>query len=150
MIELRSIGAAEIHTGTATLTPSQEIVFAAALYLILERGKPVSRARLAALLWPDTSEKVRAHRLRQTILQLKKSGILPLADRNKLELASHSARTDVDELAIHDDRRLRASDSFEWLPGYVPRASEGLRDWIDSKRLEFNTLATRILIRAIV
>ncbi|MDB4870872.1 MAG: hypothetical protein JWL97_1876, partial [Gemmatimonadales bacterium] len=52
MIVLRALGTAEIDTGVATLTPSQEIVFAAALYLITERGKRVSRARLALLLWP--------------------------------------------------------------------------------------------------
>ena len=50
MIVLRALGTAEIDTGVATLTPSQEIVFAAALYLIIERGKRVSRARLASLL----------------------------------------------------------------------------------------------------
>lgn len=71
MIVLRALGTAEIDTGVTTLTPSQEIVFAAALYLILERGKRVSRARLASLLWPRVAEKARAHRLRQTILQLK-------------------------------------------------------------------------------
>ena len=52
MIELHSLGTAEINTGSTTITPSQTIVFAACLYLIMERGKPVSRATLASLLWP--------------------------------------------------------------------------------------------------
>ncbi|MGH7602923.1 MAG: hypothetical protein ACRENK_02875, partial [Gemmatimonadaceae bacterium] len=76
MIVLRALGTAEIDTGVSTLTPSQEIVFAAALYLILERGKRVSRAHLAAMLWPGAPDQARAHRLRQTIFQLKKLGIL--------------------------------------------------------------------------
>jgi DNA-binding SARP family transcriptional activator len=50
MIVLCALGKAEIDTGVAALTPSQEMVFAAALYLILERGKSVSRKRLASLL----------------------------------------------------------------------------------------------------
>ena len=57
MIVLRALGNAEIETAVTTLTPSQEIVFAAALYLVLERGKRVSRARLASLLWPRVAEK---------------------------------------------------------------------------------------------
>jgi len=65
MIVLRALGTAEIDTGVATLTPSQEIAFAAALYLILEGGKNVSRKRLASLLWPRVPEKARMHRLRQ-------------------------------------------------------------------------------------
>jgi DNA-binding SARP family transcriptional activator len=74
MIFLRALGTAEIDTGTVTLTPSQEIVFAAALYLIVERGKPVSRNLIASLLWPRVAETARSHRLRQTLLQLKKVG----------------------------------------------------------------------------
>jgi DNA-binding SARP family transcriptional activator len=84
MIELRSLGTAEIDTGTSTLTPSQEIVFGAALYLILERGNHISRKHLASLLWPAVPEKARAHRLRQTILQLKKLGLTVKADRDNL------------------------------------------------------------------
>ena len=70
MIELRSLGAAEIRTGSATLTPAQEIVFAAALYLIIERGKTLSRSKLMSLLWPDIDPSAQSHRLRQTIYQL--------------------------------------------------------------------------------
>ena len=72
MIFLRALGTAEIDTGTVVLTPSQEIVFATALYLIVERGKPVSRNLIASLLWPRVAETARAHRLRQTLLQLRK------------------------------------------------------------------------------
>jgi len=102
MIVLRALGTAEIDTAVTTLTPSQEIVFAASLYLILERGKRVSRARLASLLWPRVAEKARAHRLRQTILQLKKLGIGVNADRDNLLLPQHDARSDADDLSISD------------------------------------------------
>ena len=85
MTMLRALGSAEIETGVTTLTPSQGILFAAALYLILERGRPVSRARLASILWPLVAEEGRAHRLRQTILRLKKVGFVVTADRNTLQ-----------------------------------------------------------------
>src|SRR6266550_9219300 len=102
MIVLRALGNAEIDTGVATLTPSQAMVFAAALYLILERGKHVSRRRLASILWPRVAEKARAHRLRQTIHQMKKLGIPLEADRDTVKLFKHELRSDIDELAAPD------------------------------------------------
>jgi DNA-binding SARP family transcriptional activator len=146
MIVLRALGTAEIDTGVTTLTPSQEIVFAAALYLILERGKRVSRARLASLLWPRVPEKARSHRLRQTILQLKKLGIMVRADRDNLQLSRYDARTDLDDLSAPDPAPVLRHDSLEFLPGYNPRLSESLRDWVDSKRDEVHAAATRILV----
>ena len=146
MIVLRALGTAEIDTGVTTLTPSQEIVFAAALYLILERGKRVSRTRLASLLWPRVPEKARAHRLRQTILQLKKLGVMVRADRDSLQLSQYDARSDLDDLSAPDPTPALSHVSLEFLPGYNPRLSELLRDWVDSKRGEAHAAATRILV----
>jgi len=150
MIVLRALGTAEIDTAVTTLTPSQEIVFAASLYLILERGKRVSRARLASLLWPRVAEKARAHRLRQTILQLKKLGIGVNADRDNLLLPQHDARSDVDDLSSSDRATALRHDSLEFLPGYDPQLSESLRDWVDSKRGEAHAAATGILVQELV
>jgi DNA-binding SARP family transcriptional activator/tetratricopeptide (TPR) repeat protein len=147
MILLRALGTAEIDTGVTTLTPSQEIVFAAALYLILERGRRVSRARLASLLWPRVPEKPRAHRLRQTILQLKKLGIMVRADRDNLQLSQFDARSDIEDLAGVDLAPVLKHDSLEFLPGYSPRLSEPFRDWVESKRGEVHAAATKLLVR---
>src|SRR5687768_5520526 len=147
MIELRALGNAEIKTSVTTLTPSREKVFAAALYLVLERGKRVSRARLALLLWPGVAEKPRAHRLRQTIFQLKKLGIVVKADRDNLQLAQHDARSDLDGLSVNDPRVPSGSDALEFLPGYSPRGSEPFRDWVDAKRNEVHATVTRTLVR---
>jgi DNA-binding SARP family transcriptional activator len=146
MIVLRALGTAEIDTGITTLTPSQEVVFAAALYLILERGKRVSRARLASLLWPRVPEKARAHRLRQTVLQLKKVGVMVRADRDNLQLSEFDARSDIEDLSISDPAPVLNKDSLEFLPGYSPRLSESLREWIESKRSEVHAAATKLLI----
>jgi DNA-binding SARP family transcriptional activator/tetratricopeptide (TPR) repeat protein len=146
MVVLRALGGSEIDTSMTTLTPSQEIVFAAALYLVLERGKRVSRSRLASLLWPQVAEKARAHRLRQTILQLKKLGILVRADRDTVQVSQHDAQTDVDELAQVNSMIIPANDSLEFLPGYVPRFSEPFRDWIDSTRDQVHATITRRLV----
>ena len=146
MIILRSLGTAEIETAVSTLTPSQEVVFAAALYMILERGKRVSRARLASLLWPSVAEKARAHRLRQTVLQLKKLGIRLVADRDNLQLTKQDARSDSDDLALNHPALSAPESSLEFLPGYTPRLSEGLRDWVDAKRTEVHAAATSTLV----
>jgi len=146
MIVLRALGNAEIDTGVATLTPSQEMVFAAALYLILERGKRVSRARLAVLLWPGVVDKARAHRLRQTILQLKKLGITVRADRDVLQLAKDGAQSDVDDFS---ERALILSEMpgfLEFLPGYNPGFSEEFRDWVDTVRQQAHSELTKALL----
>jgi DNA-binding SARP family transcriptional activator len=146
VILLRSLGAAEIETAVTTLTPSQEVVFAAALYMILERGKRVSRTRLASLLWPNVPEKARAHRLRQTLLQLKKLGIRLVADRDNLQLTKQDARSDSDDLALNHPALSAPESSLEFLPGYTPKLSEGLRDWLDAKRTEVHAAATSTLV----
>src|SRR5215210_6324342 len=148
MIVLRALGNAEIETAVTTLTPSREIVFAAALYLVLERGKRVSRTRLASLLWPRVAEKARAHRLRQTILQLKKLGMLVSADRDTLQLSQSDARSDIDEFLAEAASPLKG-ESVEFLPGYNPNFSESLHDWVERKRGEVHATATRLLVREV-
>lgn len=146
MIVLRALGNAEIDTGVATLTPSQEIVFAAALYLILERGKRVSRKRLASLLWPQVAQQVRAHRLRQTILQLKKLGFIVTADRDTVQCSPHNLGSDIAELAGTCMDDLTAYTALEFLPGYSPAFSDSFRDWVDASREETHALVTRRLV----
>ena len=146
MITLHALGNAEIETSVTTITPSQEIVFAAALYLILERGHRVSRTRLTSLLWPRAAEKVGAHRLRQTILQLKKLGIIFQADRNSLQLLQHDAGTDLNSLFAADASPASESPSVEFLPGYAPRCSEAFREWVDAQREDAHAVVTKQLV----
>jgi len=145
MIFLRALGTAEIDTGTVTLTPSQEIVFAAALYLIVERGKPVSRNLIASLLWPTVPERARAHRLRQTILQLKKLGIAIAADRDALRLAENGAQSDAGNFS-DKDFPLCEKRGFEFLPGYNPSFSEPFQDWVDTVRQREHSVLTQTLL----
>lgn len=146
MIALRALGTAEIDTGVSTITPSQEIVFAAALYLILERDHRVSRTHLASLLWPAVPERARAHRLRQTILQLKKLGLMINADRDNLSLSEREVRNDADSLSSAAGTKALDQHSLAFLPGYSPRFSEPMRDWVDSKRAAAHAAATRMLV----
>ena len=146
MIVLRALGTAEIDTGLKTLTPSQEIVFAAALYLIIERGKRISRTRLACVLWPRASDKSRAHRLRQTILQLRKLRMKVEADRDIVRLAPENVSTDIDDLKERIPTLSHKLDALEFLPGYEPHFSEDFHDWIDATRATVHSTLTRTLL----
>jgi DNA-binding SARP family transcriptional activator len=148
MIELRAVGAAEIETDSTILTPSQTVVFAVALYLILERDKLVSRDRLAAIIWPSADPRLRAHRLRQTILQLKKLGLRVNATRHQLKVEASQLRSDV-ELAVAGDVEFPRMSCFEFLPGYDPAISEPFREWVDAKRSQIHRKLTSRLVREI-
>jgi DNA-binding SARP family transcriptional activator len=144
MLELRGRGNAEIQTDTTTLTPSREIVFASALYLILERGSRVSRSGLGELLWPDVELSTRGHRLRQTLLQLKKLGFPVVADKDRLSLSAGEVRIDVDR--IPPETAVANQPSLEFLPGYSPQFSQPFRDWVDTKRGEVHSNLSRTLV----
>lgn len=144
MLELRGRGNAEIQTDTTTLTPSREIVFASALYLILERGSSVSRSGLGELLWPDVELSTRGHRLRQTLLQLKKLGFPVVADKDRLSLSAGEVRIDVDR--IPPETAVANQPSLEFLPGYSPQFSQPFRDWVDTKRGEVHSTLSRTLV----
>lgn len=146
MLELRALGNAEIETDKATLTPSQEIVFASALYLILERERRVSRSALAELLWPSVREPTRGHRLRQTLLQLKKLGFPVVADLNQVRLSTQEVRTDVDRSHTGENGEFQKNHSLEFLPGYSPLFSEPFRDWVDATRGEVHSVIARSLL----
>src|SRR5687768_4618622 len=145
MLELRALGNAEIQTDVAILTPSQEIVFASALYLVLERERRVSRSSLAELIWPSVDPSARAHRLRQTLLQLKKLGFPVSADRDRVSLATREIRTDIDHIEVSGNGAFE-HQALEFLPGYSPPFSEPFRDWVDRKRSEINSQSSRALL----
>src|SRR5689334_12633884 len=98
MINLRALGTAEIRTPVVTLTPSQSIIFAAALYLIIERDKQISRSGLSSLLWPKVPSADRAHRFRQTLHHLRKLGVPLLANRDRVALADPNTISDLDTI----------------------------------------------------
>lgn len=134
MIELHALGRAEILTGSAKITPSQEIIFAAALYLILEGDKPINRARLALLFWGDVPRAVRSHRLRQTLLQLKRVGLPLQTSRETVEIPQNVVRTDLDHFVESFEPSLAWANTLEFLPGYEPEFSPQFADWLDIAR----------------
>ena len=146
MIRLHALSSAEIQTPQLTITPSQEIVFAATLYLILEGERPVSRQKLASLLWPLSETTVRAHRLRQTLFQLKRLGIGLDATRDTIRLAPRSALIDADSEPPAGIASTTWPSRIDILSGYDPTFSPPYAEWVDSAR---ERMQVRLLERLI-
>src|SRR5947208_3275805 len=147
MIEFRTLGHAEVVTEIAVLTPAQPVVFATAVYLIVQRDKPTPRTALVELIWSDIDSASGAHRLRQTLLQLKKLGLRIRASRDSVILDDNVA-TDAGQSAIEQlDDEDRQSVAF--LPGYHPRLSLGFSEWLDTVRNEFQAATVDALVHGI-
>jgi DNA-binding SARP family transcriptional activator len=143
VIVLTSLGGAEIRSDATRLTPSQVVVFAATLYIIVERRSPISRNRLSLLLWPNISPPLRAHRLRQTLYQLKHVGIPISADRDFVRLGRNAATVDFEQIPGSAPNLLINADSAEFLPGYDPPLSDQFTYWLDAVREKVHADLTR-------
>jgi len=146
-IQLLTLGQSAILTRNTKLEPTAEVAFAAALYLILERGETIWRRQLQDLLWPKVSTSVRAHRLRQTLLKLRQVGIA-IATPSLSQIALTDSDIIVDYEAFvrgADPTRHDANQSLAVLPGYEPRFSAPFMEWMDAKREEIESAVSRVL-----
>ncbi len=135
------LGDARIETPNGMIRPSAEFIFAAALYLMLERSESISRRTLQGLLWPRTSTSVGAHRLRQTLLKLRQAQLSIEADGpTRISLERSLIRLDFEEL-LQNPRQIetRGRSPFSILPDYEPQFSEAYLDWLDTKRREIGS-----------
>ena len=147
-IRARVLGDARITTHVTTIEPKAEILFAAALYLVLERKEPVSRRTLQALLWPDESSRVAAHRLRQTLLKLRQLGIpIQLSGQAHIGLNGAPVSVDYEEfLAARKGVDGGNNDALVMLPAYEPRFSQAYLEWLDRQKAEVNASMTRLML----
>jgi DNA-binding SARP family transcriptional activator/tetratricopeptide (TPR) repeat protein len=147
-LRLHALGDACITTPLARIEPSSEILFAAALYLAVERREPVSRRALQAVLWPEASDRVASHRMRQTLLKLRQLGV-PIEVRGKgsISLAADSVTVDYEEfLAARKGVERTSNDALVMLPAYEPRFSEPYLEWLDARKAEVNASMTRMML----
>lgn len=148
MIILRVLGNSLIESGIGSLTPAQEILFATALYLILERDRKVTREALEEIIWPGSLEAASAHhRLRQTFLKLKQAGIPIRRDKGFIRIDA-TIRCDFDSiLSLESQNTLQPlPESFQILPDYSPRFSTPFAHWLDERRSQINTTFIRLLL----
>ncbi|HYN79916.1 MAG TPA: AAA family ATPase [Gemmatimonadaceae bacterium] len=147
-ISLRALGDATIATPLTTIDPSAEIIFAAALYLLLERREPISRRSFQAVLWPDASDRTASHRLRQTLLKLRRLGFpIDVAGKGHISLATESVKVDYEDfLATRNGLERSGNDALVLLPAYEPRFSQRYLEWLDTWKADVNASMTRVML----
>lgn len=150
-IFLRSLGESTIETPSSVISPNQEVLFAAGLFIALNSGRRVSRDAIETALWPELHNSPGAHhRLRQTVLKLKEAGFPIRRERGYL-ISAVPIVTDFEEiLSTPKENDLPVLPaSFELLPDYVPKLSVEYAHWLDEKRIEINASLVRILLEHI-
>ena len=134
-VRLRILGEALIEVGGKSVTPSATHLFALLLYVALERGRAISRAELAALLFSEESPSVAAHNLRQLLYRARRLG-LPIASKSLLVcLPPELVEDDVKEALAgnYPERTRSGSISLALLPHYTP-PTRPLSDWLERFR----------------
>src|SRR5688572_763080 len=119
-VKLFVLGDARIETSVGEIEPTAELVFATALYLILERREPVSRRKLERILWPDADESVASHRLRQTLLKLRRIGFPVVGRAMRLSIDSVPVNVDYEHLIMAGQNPSMDHGSLAVLPDYEP------------------------------
>lgn len=148
MILLRALGNAVIESPKRRIFASHTVVFAACLYMILERKRKITRESLETLLWPDLQNSAKAHhRFRQTLHIMKQLGVPIIRDKTFLRIGCES-ETDFDAfLSQAADEELPAiPESFQFLPDYAPRLSTNFSHWLDGKRRYVSAGLIRLLL----
>jgi DNA-binding SARP family transcriptional activator len=130
MIHLHTLGETLITVGEKEVRPSAPLVFAALLYLGVERGRRVPRAALRELFFPESDERSGSHSVRQLLYKLRQLGAPLNADDTSVAL---------DASAISDAMAMLDSAPVDllrggFLPSYRPEFSEAFSEWVRSSR----------------
>lgn len=153
MLRLKSLGQTLIEVDDARLSPAAETVFATALYLIMETGRPVGRDELTQLLWPGVSEARAQHGLRQSLYRLKTLGATIKADRSALILSPRFCTMDFALLLAPQSpealESLAAKVGGSFLPGYRPQLSDEFASWVERQRDVVHSALARVLVAGI-
>ena len=134
MIYLHTLGDCLIKVDEKEIRPSSPLLFAALLYLGMERGRRVPRAALQELFFPNSDERSGAHSVRQLLYKLRQLAV---------PLSPHGPAISVDADFVHDSldsfsttQLLSTSGSRDVrvLPGFSPLFSDAFNDWLDNFR----------------
>lgn len=152
MIRLHSLGQALIEVGDVRLTPSAETLFAAALYLVLEGGRPVARRELADVLWAGVTDRKANQCLRQTLYRLNSMGAALRCTRTHIVLPRRSVQSDCSAILEASERaemeRIAETLPGGFLPAYSPRFSAPYQEWLERRRDLVTSALRRILVTA--
>lgn len=147
-IKLFVLGDAKIVTPERCLEPSAEFVFAVSLFFLLGKREPIARSALQELIWPNVPPKLAAHRLRQTLLKVRRCG-LPIDPSGKTRLTlgtTEISRDYEDILSSASGDTVIETFSLDILPAYYPKISQPYSEWLDSTRLDIGGTLTRVVL----
>ena len=149
MMRLRTFGACEIQLAERCLGPSSGRSFALLLYLALERGRPVSRAILRDLLFPEADERHSSHSMRQLLYQLRQLEAPIAVDADTIGLGCSDIADDLADVlsgkTLSDPLIHLVAKGF--LPGYTPSFSSPFLSWLETTRRQVHV---RVLQRLLV
>jgi DNA-binding SARP family transcriptional activator len=127
-------------------------------YVALNATQPVSRDRLAGLLWDDCDDRRARHRLRQCLMELRRlgeqaGGDLIRADNDTVALALPVER--VDGVAVERFARENTPDALRAAAGLcagalLPEAetgTEGFDTWLSGERARFARISAGVFAR---
>ena len=124
-----------IRVGAKEIRPASPMVFAALLYLAVERGRRVPRAALQELLFPNSAERSGAHSLRQLLYKLRQLGAPVSSDATGVRVESDAVTEDSEQRSVLDAMLSRNSaESFAVLPGYDGLHTEAFDQWLGNYR----------------
>ena len=153
MIRLRVIGECRFESAEGRIGPDSERLFAALLYLAMERGRSVPRATLIHLLWPGAAEENGRHNLRQTIYKARQHGVALECTQSHLLL--DAADVDAGLLEVLETAADGTSGGElpaglgEFLPGYAPTFSTPFAEWLEEQRGLVHARLRRALLAAL-
>jgi TolB-like protein len=147
-IELNVLGRLEIRTEGEPVALRARKARALLAYLAVESGRPVTRERLATLLWGGTRDERARHNLRQALSKIRQTcGSIVLSDGETVDIDRAACTIDVVEferLANSDDPETISNclDLYrgDLLDGLQPRESE-FEDWLRDARERLRGLA---------
>lgn len=147
MIHLHTLGDTLIKVGDKSIRPTSPLMFAALLYLGMERGRRVPRAALQELLFPKMDERSGAHSLRQLLYKLRQLGAPIKTDAAFVSVAEEQVHDDVTSPVATEQHVARFAGGF--LPDYHPHHSERFSDWLEGQRQLVSRSIRRQLVAAI-
>jgi DNA-binding SARP family transcriptional activator len=111
------------------------MIFAALLYLGVERGRRVPRAALQEMFFPNVDERSGSHSVRQLLYKLRQLGA---------PITANDSAVSIDSTQIVDDCLLAGARTWSdaaasvaalgFLPEYKPNLSERFEEWLENQR----------------
>ena len=136
MVRLSTIGPVSVKVGTKVVAPTNDQVVAALLFLVAERGSPISRRLFAEMFFPAVDAEAQSHSGRQLVYRLRKMGVALSGDAVTITLDADKAEWDVDALLARGfaSQAEMVALAHGYMSEYRHHRSEQFARWLDAHR----------------